>query len=243
MNCTWLGQAGLLFDFEGVKVMIDPYLSDSVAKVNPANKRRVAIERHFFDIRPDILILTHDHLDHTDPETLEVILRRWDNICVLASGNAWKRVRTYGLSHNYVMFDRGTEWTQCDICFRAVHAQHSDDSAIGVMITWQGRTFYVTGDTLYHDRVIEDVLGTGLKPETVFLPVNGVGNNMNMIDAARFARAIKAENVVPIHFGLFDNLNPEKDFPCENKVVPEIYEDIKLVCASTGESVSEWNIM
>lgn len=217
MECTWLGQAGLLFDFEGIKVMVDPYLSDSVASVNPANKRRIAVEQRFFDIRPDVLVLTHDHLDHTDPETLEIILNKWEGICVLASGNAWKRVRAFGKSHNYVMFDRGTEWTQDGICFRAVHAQHSDDAAIGVMITWRGRTCYVTGDTLYHDQVIEEVKKTGLKPEAVFLPINGVGNNMNMTDAARFVQVIGAEIAVPIHFGLFDRLNPRRDFPVKIK--------------------------
>ena len=66
MKCTWIGQAGLLFDFDGVKIMIDPYLSDSVAAVNPANKRRMPVDETLWDIRPDVLILTHDHLDHTD---------------------------------------------------------------------------------------------------------------------------------------------------------------------------------
>jgi len=77
MRCTWLGQAGLLFDLDGIKVMIDPYLSDSVAKVNPLNKRRVPVDERVFDIRPDVLILTHDHLDHTDPETLDILPTVW----------------------------------------------------------------------------------------------------------------------------------------------------------------------
>lgn len=228
MKCTWLGQAGLFFDFDGVKVIVDPYLSDSVAAVNPANKRRVAVDETFFCIKPDVLILTHDHLDHTDPETLDIILNKWTGICVLASQNAWKHVRAYGRDHNYVMFDRGTYWTQGEIYFQAVHAQHSDDAAMGVLITYQNETYYVTGDTLYHDKVIEDVKKTGRSIEAVFLPVNGVGNNMNMADAARFAQAVCAKKVVPIHFGLFDDLKPEQDFCCENKIVPEIYKEIKL---------------
>ena len=32
MKITWLGQAGLLLEGEGLSVMIDPYLSDSVEK-------------------------------------------------------------------------------------------------------------------------------------------------------------------------------------------------------------------
>lgn len=228
MKCIWLGQAGLLFDFDGKKVMVDPYLSDSVSVVNPLNKRRVEVDTQFFDVKPDVLILTHDHLDHTDPETLEVILKKWDGICVLASQNAWKRVRSYGGNHNYVMFDRGTRWTQDHICFQAVYAQHSDEHAIGVLITYHDETYYVTGDTLYHDSVLEDVKKRKMHIKAVFLPVNGVGNNMNMTDAAVFAQELDAEKAVPIHFGLFDALEPERDFCAENKVIPEIWEEITL---------------
>ena len=32
MKITWLGQAGLLFEIEDKTIVIDPYLSDSVAK-------------------------------------------------------------------------------------------------------------------------------------------------------------------------------------------------------------------
>ena len=69
MKITWLGQAGLLFEKNGKTVMIDPYLSDSVVKVNPLNFRRVPAEEKFFDMTPDVMIFTHDHLDHYDPET------------------------------------------------------------------------------------------------------------------------------------------------------------------------------
>lgn len=228
MKCTWLGQAGLLFDFDGVQVMVDPYLSDSLAKINPAKKRRVAVEKTFFEIKPDVLILTHDHLDHTDPETLQHFLEKYTGICVLASRNAWERVRTFGADHNYVMFDRGTQWTQGDLCFQAVYAQHSDQAAIGVLIRYQEKTFYVTGDTLYHDQVIEDVKKLCAQPDAVFLPVNGVGNNMNMTDASRFAQAIGGKQVVPIHFGLLDALDPASDFQCSNKVIPRMYQEIAI---------------
>ena len=71
MTVTWLGQGGLYFDFDGVKVIIDPYLSNSVYKIQPQNNRRVEVDERFLKIKPDVLVLTHNHLDHTDPETLE----------------------------------------------------------------------------------------------------------------------------------------------------------------------------
>ncbi len=224
MKVIWLGQAGLLFDLDGVKVMIDPYLSNSVEKIEPKNYRRQPIDESCFDVKPDILILTHNHLDHTDPETLEKLFSKHNGICVLASGNAWQTVRKFGGDNNYVMFNRGTVWTEKSIKFEAVHAEHSDDRAIGVIISYGGSNYYITGDTLYNKKVINDI---NLPIDAVFLPINGAGNNMNMTDAARFAEIIKAKVAVPVHFGMFDNLNSE-DFNFKNKVIPEIYKEISV---------------
>lgn len=224
MKITFLGQAGLLFELDGVRVMIDPYLSNSVEKVEPKNYRRLPIDESYFDIKPDILILTHNHLDHTDPETLEKLFLRHGGICVLASYNAWQTARKFDGDNNYVMFNRGTVWTEKGIKFEAVYAEHSDDKAIGVIISYGGRNYYITGDTLYNKKVIKDI---NIPVDVVFLPINGVGNNMNMTDAAHFAEEIKAKTAVPIHFGMFDSLNAD-DFNFKNWVIPEIYKEIKL---------------
>ena len=41
MKLMWLGQNGLLFDFDGIKIMIDPYLSDSLAKKDKVFSRKI----------------------------------------------------------------------------------------------------------------------------------------------------------------------------------------------------------
>lgn len=225
MKITWLGQAGLLFETENFKIIADPYLSNSCFKLNPASDRRMPIDESYLRIKPDVLILTHDHLDHTDPETLEHYLCNHQNILVLASQNAWEHARGIAKGHNYVMFNRHTQWTEGNVKFTAVKAEHSDNCAIGVIIEAEGKKYYITGDTLYNTEIFADLPGD---IDVVFLPVNGVGNNFNMTDAARFAKETGANKVVPLHFGLFDSLNPEKDFNCENKVIPEIYKEIVL---------------
>lgn len=224
MKITWLGQAGLLFESEKCTILIDPYLSDSVAKVQPKNYRRVPVDPSFFEKRPDVLIFTHDHLDHFDPETAPKFLERFEGITVLAPTSAWNKARAVGGNHNFVEFNRHTEWTEYGIRFTAVKAAHSDPYAIGVLIEDGTKTYYVTGDTLYNTEIFADL------PEhidVVFLPVNGVGNNMNETDAGRFVKRIGAVKAVPIHVGMFDEKSPA-DCNIENKVVPEIYKEIKL---------------
>lgn len=224
MKITFLGQAGLLFETDACKVMIDPYLSNSVIRVNPLNWRRVPVDESFFDIRPDILIFTHDHLDHFDPDTVSILLERHKNITVLAPTSVWNKVRQMAPGNNYVLFDPHTRWTEKGIRFEAVKAQHSDAYAIGLILSDGEKKYYITGDTLYSTEVLSqlpDVL------DVVFLPVNGKGNNMNMEDGADFFRATGAKTAVPMHTGLFDELDAN-DFPIENKVVPEFYKEIKL---------------
>lgn len=225
MKVTWLGQAGLLFETNGKIIIVDPYLSNSVEKIEPQNYRRVAVEEKFLQIKPNIILLTHNHLDHTDPETLCYYLGTESEVTVLASGNAWQNVRKAfgGVKNNYVQFNRGTEWTEGELYFKAVYAEHSDDKAIGVVMTAEGKTYYITGDTLYNEKIFQDLPE---KIDYVFLPVNGRGNNMNFADGARFCRKINAK-AIPLHCGLFDEINME-EWQYENKILPKFYKEIRL---------------
>ena len=224
MQCIWLGQAGLLFEKDGYKIMIDPYLSDSVERVNPKNYRRVEVEETLFDINPNVMVFTHNHLDHYDPETVKHFINKESNIIVLAPKSVWDEVRKLGGNNNYVLFNRHTEWTENGIRFTAVKAEHSDPTPIGVIMECDNKKYYITGDTLYNEEIFEDI------PSDIyalFLPINGVGNNMNMIDAARFAKKVNAEKTVPLHIGMFDEITAD-NFECQNKVIPEIYKEIDL---------------
>lgn len=225
MKVTWLGQAGLLFETDGKRIVIDPYLSDNVKNFEPANYRRVPVDERFLQIRPDVIVITHNHLDHLDRETLKYYLTDDANALVLAPNGAWQELRKFGGGSNYVLLNNGTTWTEGNVVFRAVFAEHSDPYAIGVILCAEGKSYYVTGDTLYSERVFESLPKTDM--EAAFLPVNGRGNNMNMTDAARFSARTGAKYVVPFHIGMFDTLRAE-DFDCPNKVIPEIYREIRL---------------
>ena len=213
-----------MFEHNGIKIMIDPYLSDSVEKINPKNYRRVPVKKELFDIKPDIMIFTHNHLDHYDEETVRHFIKEDSEVTVLATRSVWDEVRKLGGNNNYVLFNRHTSWTEREIRFTAVKAEHSDITPIGVIIDDGEKKYYITGDTLYNEDIFNDI------PENiyaVFLPINGTGNNMNMYDAKVFAEKTRARVAVPIHFGMFDEIEPMW-FEFENKVIPEIYKEIKI---------------
>ena len=225
MNVTWITQAGLIFDNEKITVLVDPYLSNSVAEtLDPSKERRMPVDESIFDIHPDVIIVTHDHLDHLDPDTLKRFLSRNEKpITVLAPYNAYMKLRGFGGPHNYVLLNPHSVWSENGVTFYAVGAEHSDRCAAGYIIDDGEKTYYVTGDTLYNYDVIDDVIELcedGV--DYVFLPINGVGNNMNIRDAADFACEIGAKCAVPIHYGLFDNIDPT-DFDFDNALILEPY--------------------
>lgn len=220
MQITWLGQGGLLFEKNGKKILIDPYLSDSVAqKLNPNSTRRQPVDESYLKIIPDVIVITHNHLDHYDPDTLKHYITENSEICILCPKSVWGDLRKCD-KNNYVQFDAGTEFTECGIRFEAVKAVHSDDYAIGCILDDGEKKYYVTGDTLYSKEVLNSL------PDdiyAVFLPINGVGNNMNSTDAKRFAKKCGAKHAVPIHFGMFDSLRPDSF-----EIIPEIYKKINF---------------
>lgn len=231
MNVTWITQAGLIFENEKITVMVDPYLSNSVAEQFDAKKqRRIGVDESVFEVCPDVIIITHEHLDHLDPETLKKFLCKEGGkpITVLAPYNAYKKLVELGGGHNYVLLAPHSVWSEGGLTFYAVSAEHSDRCAAGYIIDDGKKTYYVTGDTLYNYDVIDDVIELcedGV--DYVFLPINGVGNNMNIRDAADFACEIGAKCAVPLHYGLFDDIDP-REFDFDNTLILEPYVKGKL---------------
>lgn len=225
MKITFLGQAGFLLEKNGKKLLIDPYLSDNVKNFNPKNYRRQPIEERFLNIVPDVIVITHAHLDHYDKETLKHYFKEDSKISVLSPTSVWQDVRNYGGDNNYILFNALTSVSLFGLKFTAVKAEHSDEYAIGVVVCDGKDSYYFTGDTLYNENIFKTLPTKRFK--AVFLPINGVGNNMNVKDAIRFIKKLKAENVVPCHFGLFDEMTGY-EFCVKGAVVPEIYKEIKL---------------
>lgn len=229
MKATWLTHAGLLFESSKLKIMVDPYLSNSVGKSCPEKKRRIPVNEKYFDVAPDVILITHDHADHLDTETLMPLLEKSAKpITFLASESAYMKLREYGGPHNYVLLAPHSVWSQGGVTFYSVKAEHSDRTAVGFIIDDSKKTYYVSGDTLYNYDVIDDVLDlveNGV--DYAFLPIGGVGNNMNAKDAADFAYEIGAKCAVPVHYGLFDSIDPS-EFDFEDALILMPYEERKL---------------
>lgn len=75
---TWLGHASFLFRLAGRTVLIDPFLADYASPLPPLGPRRFAPPALAPARLPtvDLVLLTHNHYDHLDRPTLEVLAAR-----------------------------------------------------------------------------------------------------------------------------------------------------------------------
>src|SRR5688572_24329093 len=78
LHLWWLGQSGFLISWNGHRVLIDPYLSDSLTtKYAATDKPHVRMTERVVDPkhlrRINVIAASHGHTDHLDAETLEAV--------------------------------------------------------------------------------------------------------------------------------------------------------------------------
>ncbi len=240
MKVMWIGHGGLLFVSGKNKILIDPYLSDSLKNTNKLLKRKKGIKSKLFTIRPDVIILTSSHPDRTDFKTIRKFERRRSGSYVptlLACESAFKIAsESWKLKKaNNIMFEKGLEWSLGDMTITAVGAKTDDRSAFGVIITDNddGKKYYVASNTLYSEELLAEL------PDDLyaaFIPISGSFGSMNIIDAARFSKKLNAQYTVPVQYGMFDKLKVEQ-FIVGGRIIPKIYKIIDFESGNGDSSL------
>jgi L-ascorbate metabolism protein UlaG (beta-lactamase superfamily) len=201
MKVTWLSGASLLFEGERARILVDPVSVDAEA---------------------DVILITRNQADHFCAKTLASLLEKNPEAVLLASRSAYAALGDLAEKYNAVPLSPHSVWSEKGITFYAVRAENADPLSAGFILDDANKTYYVSGDTLYNEDIFTDL------PDdiyAVFLPINGVGNNMNMTDAKCFCQRVGAEYVVPLHCGLFDGIDMN-GLEVENKIVPKFYKEV-----------------
>ena len=202
----WLGQNGYMLEKDGVRLCIDPYLSDSVFK-SSGKKRLTAPPIAPEELACEGMVCTHNHLDHLDPDTISVMKTK-DTTRFFAPYDCEAKMQSLGVSH-YEKFDPGAMAKVGDFELEAVFADHTSKSAIGVVVRVDGLTLLFTGDTYYHEKLREY---RRFCPDVLFICINGKLGNMNVDEAVKLTGEIAPRVGVPTHYGLFaeNTEDPEK---------------------------------
>lgn len=203
LKIKWIGQSGYTLDDGETKICIDPYLSDVVGRLHG---RPRMVEPPFTPdrLRSDVVICTHNHLDHVDIDAIPLMKK--DYMLFLAPTDAEKTLKECGVT-KFKDFNEGDKFSIGKFELEAVCAFHSAP-AIGIIVRHDGHTLYFSGDTLYDEKLKE------LKEyniDVMFICINGKLGNMNVDEAVEITNAINPKIAVPTHYGMFESNteNPE----------------------------------
>jgi len=203
-----IGQAGFIIRSGDVAVAIDPYLSDSVGKVAPEFSRILPVPIQPEELRVDLLLVTHDHLDHLDPETIGRYPHKKDTLFV-APRLACRKLESLGIPRaNIVRVDAGEETSIRGIRVRGVYAVPTGPD---VLDTCGYRLELAGGKSVYHssDTAWSELLEqAAARADVLLVCINGKFGNLNVHQAVRLARAVQPRIAVPMHYDLME-LNAE----------------------------------
>ena len=214
MKITWLGQGGYLIEHAGRRLAIDPYLTDALARLQNF-PRLVPPPIAIGALAPDIVFITHDHLDHFDPETLQPLLQQAPRCLLAGPASVIRHGRLLGMEEQrLVLVHVGAMTALLGFALTPTPAQHSDASAVGLLVKVGARMIYISGDTLYSPALGTQVRALAAQPlDAAFVCINGRLGNMNATDAAALVAQLQPGVAVPMHYGLFaGNTADPQDF-------------------------------
>ncbi len=233
----WLGGTGFIFKTPaGTQIYIDPYLLNAVATIfgqERAFPAPIALE----DVRPDLVIATHFHEDHLDPGGLPTIARVSDAV-FMCPPTALSRLVGWLVPPNRVLsLERGQSRQFRDVNIQGVYARHDagvpgweTPDAIGVILDFGGLRVYHSGDTEYDIRLR---LLKSRRFDAAFVCINGVGGNMNALEAGLLVYQLGAKTVIPVHHFLW----AENTAGDEVTLDPRLFEETYHKLGGTGRVV------
>ena len=217
----WLGHSSSLVQLGDKNILIDPVLTDYSSPVGFAGVRR------FSDVpvRPedlpetDILLISHDHYDHLDYQTILLIDEKVRTYVVPLGVEA--RLLGWGVAPEKIRTLDWWEETEIDgITVTAVPTQHSSGrNPLEISRTlWCGYYFrdadhsvYYTGDGGYYD-VFERICEKCGKPDLALTECGQYGKGWPMIhmfpeQTVQASIDVGAEWIIPVHWGAFSISN------------------------------------
>jgi len=229
----WLCQAGFAFKTHaGQIVYVDPYLSDIVERV-VGFKRMSLSPISAEEVVADLIVCTHEHLDHMDIDALPVIARN-SRTHFAGPIECIKEFQKLNIPADRChLLEEGRTTIVNGVEIRSVYADHGElaPDALGTVLNFSGIKVYHTGDTAY--RPEEFRLAVETHPDILLPCINGAFGNMDWREAAQLTQLVSPAVVIPTHFWMFveQNGNPAGFLDLCSKLAP----NVKALLLKPGE--------
>ena len=222
----WLGQAGFVIDIGRHRLVIDPYLSDTLGKKyfqSPFPHTRmmpapIAVE----DLRGiDLVLCTHQHTDHMDPGTLAPLAASHPQLRFVVPRACLSQARErIGVADDRLVAldagDRAEPLPGLNIhAVRAAHETLERDEGgrhrfLGYVIEAEGLRLFHSGDCIPFDGQREEIASFDI--DLGLLPVNGrsdqlrqagFAGNFSLTEALALCEACGIPAMLAHHYGMF----------------------------------------
>lgn len=213
----WLGHASFLIRVNGKTIITDPVWLD-----NWVLKRQSTLPldpEEFKNI--DYILISHDHRDHCDEETIKLITSINPQVKILAGLNMKPLIASWTKNKIEIeeagWFQKFSTEIGLDITF--VPARHWSRRGLmdtnkrlwgGFYIQTEGKRLYFMGDSGYgpHFKLIEETLGSpdyALMGVGAFRPIWFMHPaHTSPSDAGQAFLEMNGKHFIPMHFGTFD---------------------------------------
>ena len=258
LNIAWIGHATVLINLYGKIILTDPVLFEQVGipvfnyKIGPQRAVLPALDINEIP-KPDVILISHAHMDHMDYQTLEAITKKYPNQidCITAANTkdviedlSWKSLTE---------IDWNKEFNLNEIKFTGVEVVHNGwrypgekdrsngdkdgRSYNGYIIERLGKKIFFAGDTAFNEKFKE------LKNEKIDIAIIPVGGyvpkyyyHCNPEEALKMAdEYINAKYFIPIHANTFEEKS-ELDKPLKWLKKIKFDYNLKVVIDEIGQT-------
>jgi L-ascorbate metabolism protein UlaG (beta-lactamase superfamily) len=201
MHVGFAGHSTTLVELDGIRVLSDPLFRTSLLHLQ-RHAPLVDLERYG---KPDVLLISHSHLDHLDKRSLKLVDK---SARAIVPSDSAKLMRSLGFK-DVVGLSDGDEVEASGLRVRAVHADHHGSrmpwnapaETIGFVVEGT-QSFYYAGDTDIFDEMASIAPGVDL----ALIPVWGWGpklgeGHLDPLRAAQAVELIQPRVAVPVHWG------------------------------------------
>lgn len=228
ITSTFISHASFLIQTATLNIIIDPVYSKRVGPYGLLGYKRVRLPGVPFNKLPsiDIVLISHNHYDHLDINTLKRIKKIYNPYFVTGLGNS-KLLKSYGFK-KVIELDWWENYCYEDTEIEFVPAQHFSARTLfdrnrtlwgGFIIRTQNKTLYHAGDSGYgpHFKEIYKKIG---RPDITFLPIGGYKPrwfmkmmHINPEEAVEVHLELGSKLTIPMHYGTFPLSDESYDQP------------------------------
>lgn len=258
-SVTWLGHATMLIKAGKLWILTDPVFSQYATPTPPLGPKRLIQLPINIDDLPhiDIVLISHDHYDHLDLQTVRKIAKQENGSPLFLTGLGLKSWFEANVADAKV--EEMNWWDKIKLGnaeFVFVPAQHSTGRAFtnknetlwgGWTVEYASKKFYFAGDTAYEAELFKQIsqkvghIDFAALPIGAYKPRNLMRyEHMNPHEAVQAHLDLKSIKSIAIHWGTFqlgDETSDEnrKDFTAA--IANQYVENFKLIAIGQTEEI------